>query len=108
MKIFLQGLIAAGLMLWLLISSLDLIGQSFIKDAVELHGTRMLGSDIVFSDSSISLADKTVSLHDACFPAVANPSVFCAFAPTKFLLDKCSLVKRIPKLILAPEVVKLL
>jgi hypothetical protein len=78
MKIFLQGLIAAGLMLWLLISSLGLIGQSFIKDAVELHGSRMLGSDVVFSDSSINLADKTVSLHDACFPAMANPSVFCA------------------------------
>jgi hypothetical protein len=78
MKIFLQGLVAAGLMLCFLIVSLEQGGRSFIKDSVELHGSRMLGSDMVFSDSSISLTDKSVSLYDACFPAMATPSVFCA------------------------------
>jgi hypothetical protein len=78
MKILFQVVIAFALMLWLSISSVDLIGRFFIKDTAELYGSSIMGSDVQFKDFSVSWLEKSVSLRDICSPAQANSSLFCA------------------------------
>ncbi|HSC67482.1 MAG TPA: hypothetical protein VLC79_07320 [Cellvibrio sp.] len=73
-----QIIISIGLLLWLAANSLEMAGRSFIKDVVELHGSKMVGSSVRVESSLISFMDRKLLLSGLCFPDAENAVLFCA------------------------------
>ena len=77
MKVFLQFLVAAALVLWLVAVSLGAAGSYFIKDMVELHGSQWAGAAVRIKDASINRKEKNFLLRDICVTRTAESQVLC-------------------------------
>jgi hypothetical protein len=78
MRVFLQFLVAAALILWLAAVSLTAASDYLIKDMVELHGSRLAGAAVRIKDVSIDRKGRNFSLHDICVSGAVETQVLCA------------------------------
>lgn len=77
MKIFAQIVIALALLLWMAVGSLEVAGRYFIQDAIELHGSSFVGSDIQFKNYTINWKARAVLLNELCIPSESHHDFFC-------------------------------